>query len=99
MNESEKRRQTLLNETRRQHQDYRTPAIHPRYGAIYSNLYSRDASPEESSLGVRILISLILFALFAAADYNHDTLGKYSPSQIVSEVQRQPDIHLGMPGN
>lgn len=99
MNDSEKRRQALLRETRRLYPDNRTPAIHPRYGAIYSNLYSRDAQPEESSLGVRIFISLILFALFAAADYNNETLLKYSSEQIVSEIQQTPNLSIDILNN
>lgn len=91
MNDSEKRRQALLRETRRLYPDNRPPAIHPRYGAIYNDLYPSNNSNGESSLGVRILISLILFALFAYSNTNHLELGTYSLSTLTTEIQSQPD--------
>ena len=40
MNESEKRRKKLLEETRSLYSDWRTPpAVHPRYRAAYRRLY------------------------------------------------------------
>lgn len=95
MNESQKRRETLLNETRNLYRNDRIPAVHPRYRAVYKNLYKTGTkSDEESSgtLGLRIFISLMLFALFAAADYNGESIWHYTPTQIVSEIQNQPDF-------
>ena len=94
MNDSEKRRQALLRETRRLYQDSRTPAVHPRYSAVYSNLYPPAEPSKESSLGIRILFSLILFAIFAAADYNNEKIGDYTPNRIISEIKHQPELSL-----
>ena len=39
MNEAEKRRRELLEQTRYSYQESGIPAIHPRYRASYSELY------------------------------------------------------------
>lgn len=45
MNETERRRKQLLEETRRKYVDSRTPpAVHPRYEAIYSDLYEENST-------------------------------------------------------
>lgn len=95
MNESEKRRERLLRDTRNQYSSRRgTPAVHPRYRAMYQNLYGRgeDDRTAGSTLGLRIFICLILFGIFAAADYREEKIWKYTPSQIISEIGNQPDF-------
>lgn len=95
MNESEKRRERLLRDTRSQYSSRRgTPAVHPRYRAMYQNLYGRgeDDRMTGSTLGMRIFICLILFGIFAAADYREEKIWKYSPAQIISEIGSQPDF-------
>lgn len=95
MNESEKRREKLLRDTRSQYSSRRgTPAVHPRYRAMYQNLYGRgeDDRISGSTLGVRIFICLILFGIFAAADYRDEKIWKFSPAQIISEIGNQPDF-------
>lgn len=93
MNESEKRREELLRSTRNLYQNREIPAVHPRYRAAYANLYKEnDNQKSGSTLGIRILICLVLFAVFAAAESQGETLWKYTPSQIVTEIQRQPEL-------
>lgn len=93
MNESQKRREQLLRDTRSQYSSRRQiPAVHPRYGAVYKNLYGEDTDAPYSTLGIRIAICLILFGLFAAADYKDELIYKYTPTQIVSEIGKQPDF-------
>lgn len=95
MNESEKRREKLLRDTRNQYSSRRTvPAVHPRYGAVYQNLYGHRGEEQMtgSTLGIRVFICLILFGIFAAADYREEKIWKFSPSQIVSEIGSQPDF-------
>lgn len=93
MNESQKRRETLLKETRQLYRNGYVPVVHPRYRAVYRNLYEEENSnASQGTLGTRILISLILFAVFAAADYNGTKIWRYTPTQIVWEIQKQPDF-------
>ena len=58
MNETEKRRRQLLEETRRKYGDTRTPpAVHPRYGAIYSDLYEGKQA-QNDGLFMRTIIAV-----------------------------------------
>ena len=50
MNEAEKRRRELLEQTRYSYQESGIPAIHPRYRASYSELYGEEEA-EQGSLG------------------------------------------------
>ena len=63
MNEAEKRRRELLEQTRYSYQESGIPAIHPRYRASYSELYGEEEA-EQGSLGIRTFICMILFAVF-----------------------------------
>lgn len=63
MNEVEKRRRELLEQTRYSYQESGIPAIHPRYRASYSELYGEEEA-EQGSLGIRTFICMILFAVF-----------------------------------
>lgn len=93
MNDTQKRREQLLRETRSLYQSNSIPAVHPRYRSAYHNLYdSGEEEKEPGSLSVRILISLILFALFATAEYNHDNIWKFSTEQVVTEIAKEPDL-------
>ena len=93
MNDTQKRREQLLRETRNLYQSSSIPAVHPRYRSAYRNLYgSEEGEIKPGSLGTRILISLILFALFATAEYNHDNIWKISPDRIVTEIARESDL-------
>lgn len=93
MNESQKRREEMLKEARAHYQRPVIPAVHPRYRSIYRNLYENDLPKEPSgSFFARLFISFLIFAMFAAADYTGEKIWKYTPSQIVSEIQYQPDF-------
>ena len=48
MNEAEKRRRELLEQTRYSYQESGIPAIHPRYRASYSELYGEEEAEQGS---------------------------------------------------
>ncbi len=48
MNEVEKRRRELLEQTRYSYQESGIPAIHPRYRASYSELYGEEEAEQGS---------------------------------------------------
>lgn len=65
MNYTEKRRQRLLEQTRRLYTDKRgVPAVHPRYKAAYHEIYPEDTGYIKSTFGLRVGISVLLFATF-----------------------------------
>ncbi len=72
--DTKRRRSELLAQTRAQYSDtYAPPAIHPRYGNVYHSLYRNDEEAKSEgrigSFGVRAIIAVVLFALYALASY------------------------------
>lgn len=89
MNETEKRRRQLLEETRRKYWDTRTPpAVHPRYGAIYSDLYEGKQA-QNDGLFMRTIIAVLLFALFVAMDYSGEKVATVDSKRVVREIQAE----------
>jgi len=96
MNESEKRRKNLLNQTRELYSEGRSnPAVHPRYQSLHSKLYGGEDQEEKfsvSTLSLRVFICLILFASFVFADYRGSTVANLSSERIVQEIEYRIDI-------
>lgn len=92
MTETEKRRNALLEQTRKMYSDkYAPPAVHPRYQAIYKSIYKIDTEKQEgqktSSLGVRFVIAILLFGVFAIASENDMEEAK----KVVNVIQQEFD--------
>ena len=92
MNDVEKRRLRLLQETRKNYSDkYVPPAVHPRYRSTYDSLY-RDYDGDESinhgTFFMRTVIALLLFGLFFVMDNRKEQIGTVNSQMIISEVQR-----------
>jgi len=65
MNEVEKRRKRLLEQTRNLYQDERVnPAVHPRYKAAYGQLYPEEKEYHKSSFGIRCMICIFAFVMY-----------------------------------
>lgn len=94
MNDSEKRRQRLLEQTRELYGERRTiPAVHPRYGAAYRQIYSDEqAGLPPSSFGIRLFLCLLLFAAFVSIDKNQGEVMHVSSSRIVDEITTDLDV-------
>lgn len=95
MNESEKRRKQLLEQTRGMYSDKRIPpAIHPRYQSFYSKVYDDGAEGhmERGTFGVRTFICFLLFALFVAADYKGTEVAKVSSEKVVKHIEATFDM-------
>lgn len=56
MNEAEKRRRELLEQTRYSYQESGIPAIHPRYRASYSELMVRKRQNREAWESVHLFV-------------------------------------------
>lgn len=71
MNDTEKRREQLLKSTRKTYDSrYANPPVHPRYQASFS--YEEEERETKSSLGTRILFSMLLFLAVALLEqYDH----------------------------
>lgn len=76
MNETEKRRKKLLEQTRNLYQDDRmNPAVHPRYKAAYNRIYPEEMHSYKGTLGFRTMICiLLLFAYVTMGTKNADFL-------------------------
>lgn len=95
MTESEKRRVQLLHQTRELYSDKQIPpAVHPRYQACYETLYNAEREKTElhSTLGIRIFIAILLFALFVAMDYKGTEYATVDSKKIIQEIERSVDI-------
>ena len=62
------------------------PVIHPRYQAIYRNLYETEDENIKSTLSIRILFSLILFAAFVTAINSNNREALNITSTILSQI-------------
>jgi hypothetical protein len=94
VNDSEKRRQRLLEQTRELYGEKRSiPAIHPRYGAAYHQIYS-DEQPQipPSTFGIRLFLCLLLFAAFVSMDKNKSEVMNVNSSRIVDEITTNLDV-------
>ena len=91
MNEAEKRRRELLEQTRYRYQESEIPAIHPRYRASYRDLYGTE-EPEQGSFGIRTFICMVLFAVFVFMQNEGKDILHMSSAKVVQEVRKNADI-------
>ena len=108
--ESEVRRRRLWEENRRQQRNTGmiTPAIHPRYGRLYRELYpdgleqsagngAEDLDKKENSRGsftTRLILSTFLFLVFLYVSQNSVELQGISSHEIIEKIQDNHDIFL-----
>lgn len=93
MSDSEKRRKELLEQTRERYSDYRTPpAVHPRYGSAYSQIYGNDEPASSGTLGIRAFFCFLLFTIFVAADYKGEKILNVSSEKIVETITTDLDM-------
>ena len=85
MTETEQRRIELLRQTRKMYAENSIPAVHPRYKNTYSSLYgTENKNKDESSLGVRAIIAILLFCLFVLANQK-----EMEEAEVVSNLIQQ----------
>lgn len=108
--ESEVRRRRLWEENRRRQRNTGmiTPAIHPRYGRLYRELYpdgleqsagngAEDPDKKENSRGsftTRLILSTFLFLVFLYVSQNSVELQGISSHEIIEKIQENHDIFL-----
>ena len=82
-----KTRELLLKEAKMRYSGSDIPAIHPRYGALYKNIYPNPEEKHQSTFRLRLLICLILFALFAALDQGEFPEIPFTSTQISLKIE------------
>ena len=104
--ESEVRRRRLWEENRRRQRNTGmiTPAIHPRYGRLYRELYpdgleqsAENLDKKENSRGsftTRLILSTFLFLVFLYVSQNSVELQGISSHEIIEKIQENHDIFL-----
>lgn len=93
MNDSERRRIKLLEQTRSMYSDRRLPpAIHPRYGGAYHKLYGGDDEMAPGTFGIRLFLCFMLFAAFVTMDNNQMKFKNVSSDRIVQEIAVDMDV-------
>lgn len=91
MNQSEKRRKELLESTRALYRDSRIPpAVHPRYGNIYSDLYGEEVPA--GSFGLRVVLCCILFAAFVMMDYKDLKIAQVSSQMVTQTIESDSEL-------
>ena len=98
MNDAEKRRQELLEQTRALYNDRRTiPAVHPRYANAYHYLYGKsqediNEDTKGGTFGIRLLLCALMFAAFLTMDKQKQEVFHMSSSDIANEITKDTDI-------
>ena len=97
MNDSEMRRRELLRQTRRLYDDRREiPAVHPRYGRIYHDLYENNTEEQEPSGGtfyIRLVIGILCFVCFVYMDQSEAEIAEVNSTAIVDQIEKDEDTH------
>lgn len=95
MNDSEMRRRELLRQTRRLYDDKREiPAVHPRYGRIYHDLYENNTEEQEPSGGtfyIRLVIGILCFVCFVYMDQSEAEIAEVNSTAIVDQIEKDVD--------
>ena len=96
MNDSEARRRELLRQTRRLYDERRDiPAVHPRYGRIYHNLYNSTEEQKEQTGGsfyLRLVIGILCFICFVYMDQSNAGVAEVNSTSIVNQIGKEFDM-------
>ena len=100
MNDSEMRRKELLQQTRRLYDERRDiPAVHPRYGRIYNNLYNGTDEQKEQTGGsfyLRLVIGILCFICFVYMDQSNAAVAEVNSTSIVNQIEKDLDMDTVM---
>lgn len=80
-------------QTRKLYDDSQIPAVHPRYGNLYRELYhGADKEPEGGSFVFRLALGILLFVCYVWMDYSQVPVMNVNSAQIVTQIEKQMDI-------
>ena len=94
MNQTEKRRQELLEQTRRIYRDSSAPpAVHPRYRAAYTSIYGEaEEESQTTGFGFRCFLALMLFIGFVAMDQSGEKIATVDSQWIEERIMEETDF-------
>ncbi|HCR83296.1 hypothetical protein [Muricomes intestini] len=94
MNESEERRRELLRQTRKLYnEDVGIPAVHPRYGHIYHDLYGDDEERRpKNSFYFRLILAVLCFVCYIWIDYGKIDVANVNSEKIVNQIEHQLEL-------
>ena len=96
MNDSEVRRRELLRQTRKLYDDKQEiPAVHPRYGSLYHDLYAEKAekqNSQSSSFYIRLVVSILCFICFVYMDQSNVSVAEVDSTAIVHQIEQDLDV-------
>ena len=94
MNDSEARRRELLRQTRKQYDEkHFIPAVHPRYGNIYHELYDdQDDTYSKDSFLFRLTLGILCFICYVWMDSSQAQIASVSSDQIVNQIEKQVEM-------
>ena len=96
MNDSEARRRELLRRTRKLYNERQDiPAVHPRYGRIYHDLYGSEESGTEQTKGsfyLRLVIGILCFICFVYMDQSKAEVAQVNSTSIVNQIEKDMDV-------
>lgn len=82
-----------MRQTRRLYDDSWVPAVHPRYGNLYRELYKDDGEEMEGgSFVFRLALGILLFVCYVWMDYAEVPVMNVSSDQIVTQIEKQMDV-------
>lgn len=96
MNDSEKRRRELLRQTRKLYDERNTvPAVHPRYGHIFNDLYGEEeATQPKNSFYLRAVVGILCFVCYVCMDTNQIKVAEVDSAQIVNQIEKEMDTSV-----
>lgn len=101
MNDSEKRRRELLRQTRKLYDEKNEiPAVHPRYGRIYHDLYGSEEEQSSSSYGsfyLRLVLSVLCFIFFVYMDQSKAEVAEVNSTVIVEQIEKNMELDTFSP--
>ena len=96
MNDAEMRRRELLKQTKHLYDERRDiPAVHPRYGRIYQNLYHKEDRQQEQTGGsfyLRLVIGILCFICFVYMDQSDAGVAEVNSTSIVDQIEKDFDM-------
>ena len=89
MNETEKRRKLLLEQTRNLYQDDKfNPAVHPRYKASYDQLYLQEPSKDKGTFGIRCMVCIFIFVTYIMMGTNNRDFVGMNRMQVREKIMQ-----------
>ena len=90
---TEKRRKQLLDEMRILYSStYTPPAIHPRYGFAYEQLYEKDSKEKGGSFEIRVFLCMLILAIFFTIEKNDTFADQYNTDEVIKCISTNMEI-------